>query len=171
MGGRLALNTAISHPSLVHSLILESASPGLEDEAERVARILSDEQLAETIERDGLEAFVEYWTTLPLFATQSDDVRAQLKAQRLMSNNPCGLANSLRGMGTGAQSSLWYRLNEVDCPTLLITGKYDDKFTRIAQRMAAKLPEAHVKVIEGAGHTVHAEQAEIYIRTILDFVI
>ena len=133
MGGRLALYTAITHPTLMHTLILESASPGLESDAERLARIHSDDQLAHKIEVEGLENFVEYWTNLPLFATQSDEVRERLKRQRLR-NNPLGLANSLRGMGTGVQSSLWHRLNEIACPTLLITGKGDNKFTEIARQ-------------------------------------
>lgn len=170
MGGRLALYTALTHPALIQTLILESASPGLETEAERVARIQSDDQLAEAIEREGLEAFVEYWTNLPLFATQSDALKERLKAQRLQ-NNPLGLANSLRGMGTGAQSSLWYRLNELTCPTLIITGSLDEKFTSIAERMAGQIPIAQIETIHGAGHTVHAEQPEAYSKTVRNFLI
>ncbi|HEY7615650.1 MAG TPA: alpha/beta fold hydrolase, partial [Terriglobales bacterium] len=46
MGGRLALYLALHHPTLVKTLILESASPGLATEAERADRIQSDERLA-----------------------------------------------------------------------------------------------------------------------------
>ena len=169
MGGRLALYTAITHPALVHTLILESASPGLETDAERLARIQSDDQLAEAIERDGLAAFVEYWTSLPLFATQTDTVHERLRAQRLK-NNPLGLANSLRGMGAGVQSSLWHRLNEVTCPTLLITGESDDKFTGIARKMAAQIADTRVKTVSDTGHTVHVEQPIAYSQTIVDFL-
>ena len=37
MGGRLALTFANLYPQCVHSLLLESASPGLEIEDERLA--------------------------------------------------------------------------------------------------------------------------------------
>ena len=48
MGGRVALAAAIAHPERIASLILESASPGLADAAERQARIASDNGLAES---------------------------------------------------------------------------------------------------------------------------
>ncbi len=84
MGGRLALAAAIEHQDRIASLILESASPGLADAAERRARVASDNALADLIERDGIEAFVARWERMPLFATQErlpQAVRARLAAQ------------------------------------------------------------------------------------------
>lgn len=68
MGGRIALFTALAAPFL--GVILESASPGIADAAERAARRASDAELADRIEREGIEAFVDYWTNIPLFASQ-----------------------------------------------------------------------------------------------------
>jgi 2-succinyl-6-hydroxy-2,4-cyclohexadiene-1-carboxylate synthase len=169
MGGRLALYMAVMHPELIHTLILESASPGLATEAERRARIENDEALAHRIETDGLETFVDYWTNLPLFSTQNDDLRQRLRSQR-SKNNPAGLANSLRGMGTGAQPSLWHRLKELTCPTLLIAGEYDGKFTHIAHQMATDIPNTQVEIVPNAGHTVHLEQPETYVTSVLRFL-
>ena len=45
-GGRLALYTAISSPSRVTALSLESASPGLTTGAERLARLFGDARQA-----------------------------------------------------------------------------------------------------------------------------
>src|SRR5260370_33187579 len=59
LGGRIALYTAFS--GFFGALILESASPGLEDPAEREQRRIDDEALAASIERDGVDAFVERW--------------------------------------------------------------------------------------------------------------
>src|ERR1700737_158410 len=83
MGGRVALYTAFS--GFFRALILESASPGLEDPAEREQRRISDEALAASIERDGVQAFVEHWEKLLLFASQSQllsAVRERLRRQR-----------------------------------------------------------------------------------------
>ena len=170
MGGRLALYTALSYPHLVRSLILESASPGLKTEAERAARRQHDEQLAAQIESEGLEPFVNDWTNQPLFATQSRDLRETLREQRLQ-NNPQGLVSSLRSMGTGAQPSLWQRLGELTCPTQLIVGALDDKFVAIAREMSAQISGASLAIVPGAGHTVHAERAEAYAQTVLDFLL
>ncbi len=165
MGGRLALHIALTYPKLVRHLILESASPGLATAAEREARVKSDEALAAQIERDGIESFVSYWQALPLFASQRrlpESARQALHAQRLR-NNPIGLANSLRGMGTGAQPSLWDRLGELAMPVTLLAGELDTKFVHINREMAAHIPQAELHVIAGAGHIIHLEQPGGYL--------
>ncbi len=161
MGGRLALYTALTYPQRIKRLVLESASPGLKTEAERQARIASDQALAARIEQGGIAAFADFWSNLPLFASQSPQLRQRLHDQRL-DNNPVGLANSLRGMGTGAQPSLWERLGELTLPTLLVAGEADAKFTAINREMHALIPASTLEIIAGAGHTVHAEQPQTY---------
>lgn len=166
MGGRLALYTALTYPQRFAGLLLESASPGLADADERAARAQADNALAAFIEREGIAAFVERWEALPLFATQArlpEAVRTRLREQRLR-NNPAGLANSLRGMGTGVQPSLWEALGGLAMPVVLVTGAQDVKFTRIAAQMLARLPQAQHSIVPEAGHTVHLEQPEGYLR-------
>lgn len=160
MGGRLALFTAVTYPHRISHLILESASPGLATAVERQARVAQDRELADWIEANGLEAFVNRWEQLPLWASQrqlSPEARQQLRQQRLQ-NNPAGLANSLRGMGAGAQPSLWEQLAALTIPTLLLAGELDTKFVTINRQMAALLPNAHLEIVPGAGHTVHLER-------------
>src|SRR2546428_7293167 len=67
MGGRLALHVSARRPERVLSLLTIGAHVGLEEDA-RAGRRQGDEGLAERIERDGVEAFVNYWGSLPLFA-------------------------------------------------------------------------------------------------------
>lgn len=172
MGGRLALYIAVNHPSWVRSLILESASPGLKGAAERAARRREDEALADRIEANGIETFVAGWEKLPLFDSQAQlpaDIRASLRSTRL-ANSARGLANSLRGMGTGAQPSLWERLSQIDRPTLLISGELDTKFMVINQQMAAAIPDATQRIITGSGHAVHLERSDEYSKSVLDFL-
>ena len=169
MGGRIALYTAFS--GYFAALILESASPGLATEAERSARRASDAALAERIERDGVPAFVNEWERLPLFASQHTvpvDRRAALRAQRL-DNRAVGLANSLRGVGTGAQPSLWDNLPRLATPTLLIAGALDTKYTAIARQMAVRLPNAQFTIIPDAGHTPHFEQPAAFDEAVRTF--
>src|SRR5579871_1664991 len=70
MGGRVALAAALQHPARFASLILESASPGIEHRAQRRARVESDNELAAFIEREGIAAFVARWERIPLFSSQ-----------------------------------------------------------------------------------------------------
>lgn len=172
MGGRVALAFAIERPDRVGQLILESASPGLAAAEEQTTRIASDEVLAQRLERDGLEAFMNYWEALPLFASQASlpaEVRARVRAGRLR-NNPVGLAGSLRGLGTGRQPSYWGRLGEVTVPSLIVAGALDAKFTGIATQMAARLHQAQLQIVPEAGHTVHLEQPAIFSRLVVEFL-
>lgn len=172
MGGRVALCLAVAAAERVRALVLESASPGIEDSDERRARAAADDALAEQIERDGLEVFVAAWEQQPLFATQArlpEAVRARLRIQRLH-QRPLGLANSLRGMGVGRQEPLWQRLAELSMPVLVITGALDEKYCSIGQRMTACLPRARLEIVPAAGHAVHLEQPEAFIQCVLDFL-
>lgn len=169
MGARIALYTAFA--GFFRAIILESASPGLADPAAREQRRMSDEELAARIEREGVAAFVEYWEHIPLFASQNKvaiEQRVELHAQRL-ANRADGLANSLRGVGTGAQPSLHAHLSELDLPTLLLAGTLDTKFCAIARQMAQQLPGAQLHIIPDAGHTVHLEQPDLFIRQVQAF--
>ena len=169
MGGRLALYLGFS--GYFRALILESASPGLASPSEREQRRASDERLAASIERDGIAAFVTSWEQLPLFASQSAlpaEVRERLRSQRLQ-NRPAGLANSLRGMGTGIQPALHERLPKLDLPVLLLAGELDTKFCAIARQMRQMLPRSSLEIVPGAGHTIHLEQPEQFDKSVLAF--
>lgn len=172
MGGRAALSLAMLQPDRVSGLILESTSPGLETPEERQARIRQDEALAERILREGLERFVDYWENLPLFAGLKrlpPELQQRIRDQRL-SNRPLGLANSLRGMGTGRQPSWWASLRSLPMPVLLLAGEQDAKFMDIAGRMGSAIPHATFVAVPNAGHTVHVEQAELFDTIVKEFL-
>lgn len=169
MGARLALYLALTHPEAVNRLILESGSPGLDNEAERTTRRASDAALAQRIATQGIGAFVREWESLPMWASQRQlpaVQRQRLHALRLQ-NSAVGLASSLRFMGSGVQPSLWPHLPMLQTPTALVAGALDLKFVQIAQAMQQMLPNATLHVIEGAGHAVHVERPDAMLDVIL----
>ncbi|EKN65961.1 alpha/beta superfamily hydrolase [Neobacillus bataviensis LMG 21833] len=173
MGGRLALTFALLFPQRVRKLILESASPGLEKEEDRKLRRMNDAKLAKFIVEDGIKGFVDYWEDIPLFTTMKRlpaSVIESIRAQRL-NNSVSGLANSLLGMGTGAQPSWWGTpLMELDCEVLLITGSEDHKFCEIAERMLKSLKKGTWIVVENSGHAIHVEESEKFGTIVSDFL-
>lgn len=172
MGGRLALYIAIHYPKCINALVLESASPGLKTESERQQRRNSDNRLADEIESHGIQWFVDYWGGLPLWESQKqldDSIRDNLRNQRLI-NDAQGLANSLRGMGTGVQPSLWEDLPTVNVPVKLIVGELDNKFLSINQEMQQLTPNARLSIIPRAGHTTHLENPQGFIDVIQAFL-
>lgn len=172
MGGRLALSLASLYPHFVRSLLLESASPGLETEEERFGRRKQDQQLAKRIIADGMEAFVEAWENIALFESQKclpSEQKVAIRKQRL-ANSPVGLANSLLGMGTGSQPSWWDELEKLDMPVLLITGELDSKFCKIAERMQKRLKHGEWTIINDVGHAIHVEDGEKFGKIIREFL-
>lgn len=172
MGGRTALHVAAAHPDRVRCLALVGASPGLASEAERDARIASDESLADRIERDGVEPFVDHWEATPLFVTQRrlpQQVRARIRAGRL-ANDAKGLANSLRGMGTGAQAPLFGVMGDLAIQTLFLAGDEDLKFSAIGQDMAQAAPNASFEAIPLAGHAAQLENPNAVAAKVVPFL-
>ena len=158
MGGRLCL--ALDHPELVDGLALVSASPGIDDPAERSARRASDEVLARDVEDRGVEPFLRDWLAQPLFATL-DASSAQL-GERAAAHTAADLAAALRLLGTGTQEALWSRLAELQMPVALVTGRADAKFKKINDEMQAACSGA-VSVARlhlDGGHALPLEQPE-----------
>jgi len=172
MGGRVALNFANIYPEKIEALILESTTPGIKDEKLREERIKKDEEIIEYIKTHSIEQFIDYWMNMEIFNTQkrfSEERRKQIKASKLR-NNPIGLANSLRGFGTGKMPPLFDYLKNVKCKTLLITGELDTKFTNINEEIVGLFPNAEHKAIKNAGHNTHLEANKDFVRTINSFL-
>ena len=161
MGGRIALHAALAAAlrPRVERLVLIGASPGLADPGERAARRAADERLADEVEHMTIEEFAHRWAQTPVLAGQPPAVAAAIDGDRRR-NQPAGLARALRGLGTGALSSLWERLPEFEMPVTLVVGERDEKFMAVADQMARGLPDARVVAVAGAGHAVHLEAPE-----------
>jgi 2-succinyl-6-hydroxy-2,4-cyclohexadiene-1-carboxylate synthase len=162
MGGRVALHTALFAPETVSALALIGASPGIAQEHERAKRLQSDLELARKIRTEGVYWFADYWADLPLFETQkllSEDVRQKLHRARL-GCDPEGLAWCLEHFSTGSQEYLVPYLRKLKCPTLLLAGKLDRKFSELNETLAREVasPLVHHVEIPNAGHAVHIEQ-------------
>lgn len=172
MGGRLALSFALQHNEYVKSLILESASPGLKTNKERIARQEQDSKLAKMILENGMTHFVNYWQNIPLFETQKNLPKSKrfLIYNQRMSNDAKGLANSLLGMGTGFQKSYWDCLNTFQKPVLLLTGECDKKFCNIADEMNRRFKTCEWRIVPETGHAIHVEESEMFGRIVSEFV-
>ena len=172
LGGRIALHFAATFPGRIRRLVLESASPGLDDDAEREARSLGDESLADSLVEGGIEMFVDRWESLPLFETQKrlDPELRHRQRERRLGNDAASLAAALRGLGAGTLPHLWDRLPEVRARTLLLAGESDVKFVDLARRMADRMPEACVVVVPDSGHAVHLERPDAWLDAVTSFL-
>ena len=164
MGGRFALHSALARPDVVERLVLIGATAGLESADERAARITDDDQRAARIEEIGVDAFLDEWLALPLFAGL--DEATACRAER-RENTAAGLASSLRLAGTGTQIPTWHRLGELQMPVLVVAGALDTKFAALGDRLVESIGRnADLALIDDAGHTAHLEQPERFLATL-----
>ncbi|MFT5623372.1 MAG: 2-succinyl-6-hydroxy-2,4-cyclohexadiene-1-carboxylate synthase [Bacteroidia bacterium] len=172
MGARAALLHAIANPKHWDALILISANPGIESDAERSARAASDTALAQRIISGGVPTFLEFWQQTPIIRSQQHiraDWQASMQQNRLQ-HTAAGLAKSVEQFGQAACPNLWPQLNKLQCPILLISGKHDLKYCTIAERMQRALPQAQWIKIPDAGHMPHLEAPEATAAAIRRFV-
>jgi 2-succinyl-6-hydroxy-2,4-cyclohexadiene-1-carboxylate synthase len=169
MGARLALHAALRAPDRLSALVLVGVTAGIEDAAERADRRRSDESLAEWMERSSIEEVVARWEQTPVLATQPAELRQRQRPGRL-SHDPEKLAQLLRSAGQAATPPVWDRLATLAMPVLLTAGEQDRRYATAARRMAERLPNARVRLIEGAGHAPQLEAPEPFTALLREFL-
>ncbi len=162
MGGRVALTVAATAPHRLRSLVTIGATAGLVDPAERDERRRRDAERADRLERRGLDAFVDEWMALPLFAGEARLGPAHLERARALrrAQSVQGLAASLRWAGTGTMEPLDAELVRVSVPAAFVAGADDTRFVAEAERLAALVAHGRVVAVEGAGHAAHLERPD-----------
>lgn len=168
MGARMALHVAREVPGVVRSLVLVGGTPGIEDEAARAERRAADLAQAQRIRAEGVDAFVERWLAMPMFAGLPPGARFEDERRR---NTAEGLATSLELAGTGSQAPLWDALPDIEAPVLVVAGEDDHRYAAIAERTAGAVgPNARAALVPGAGHSAHLEQPERAVDLVLGWL-
>ncbi len=159
MGGRVGLAMTLRHPERFAGAVLIGVDPGLPTEGERKTRITWEDSCIDRLLTHGLEAFVDEWEALPLFATQrklSLEQQERMRATRL-SHTPSGLAYTLATLGLGRMPNLYGELCKTSTPLHFVAGEKDTKFCAIATKIVQRSPRLTRRVIPGVGHNVAFE--------------
>lgn len=160
MGGRLALKTAQSEPTLFNDLILESTNFGIPDDQKCTSRIKLDNERAEKIRRD-FKAFLEHWETLALFQSPgiTNNELSQRYKQIHAEQDPEAMAASLRGFGTGSMEPVGPHNQHYKGSVLLMAGSGDQKYIDINRKMKELFIRVETRILE-AGHRVHCDNPQ-----------
>ena len=156
LGGRVALHVALAAPERVTRLVLVATSAGIDDPGERARREADDTAFARDLDTMTIEQYADRWQAQPIFAGTPPDA-ARWWREDLLRNDPRALAAALRGLGAAVMTPLWDRLGELTMPATVVVGDADAKFTALADRFMAGLPDARLVVIPGAGHGLPRE--------------
>ncbi|SKB15977.1 2-succinyl-6-hydroxy-2, 4-cyclohexadiene-1-carboxylate synthase [Planktothrix sp. PCC 11201] len=170
MGGRLGLYLTLYFPQYFKKVILESTSPGLKTESERLQRLISDTQKSQQLQTIEFSIFLEQWYHQPLFKTLKNHPEFDQIFERRLKNNPMELSKSLRYLGTGNQMSLWEKLPKNQIPLLLLVGELDHKFKQINQEINQLCPVSQLQIIPNCGHNILIENPQAWINVIVKFL-
>jgi proline-specific peptidase len=62
------------------------------------------------------------------------------------------------------------RLREITVPSLVLCGRYDEATPRMAQGIAAQIPDAELVIFEASSHTSLLEEPDLYLATVREFL-
>lgn len=188
MGGRVALSALMRHAEAFGGLVLESAGLGPASQEERCASRERDRRNAARLREGGVEAFMDQWSRLPLFATQRTlpaQVQQRVRQQRL-SNDADVLALTFEKAGQSAMPArgetlaALARAAALGMPVLYMAGSCDQKYRTLAESLPALLrqgeggggetlpaatprPPVEVRIVDGVGHNIHLESPAAFV--------
>ena len=166
MGGRIALELAATRPDLAPRLVLLGASPGLDDEAERARRAADDDARAAEILRDGLDAFVERWYRLPIFAPFARHASFSATRLRRAQGEAAFWARCVAACSPGRGAPRWSAIPALAPRTTFVAGALDERYAAYAARAKALAPLLRTELVAGAGHVLPLEAPEACARVI-----
>lgn len=173
MGGRIALRLLQTSSDVLASVVLESCNLGCATETERTEAAQRNQGWVDRIQHDGMEAFVNYWETLPMFATQKELGWDKLLHVSRAANNPTSMVLCLQGSGKQAMPLTEVTLEAVRAqrqnglPMLYIYGDKDAKSAAVAATLGA---EGVLVSAIPAGHNVHLEAPMLYLKEVVHFL-
>ena len=155
MGGRLALHALLDGGHPWQAAVIVSAHPGLESAGEIAARRVIDTEWATRALTGNWQDFLARWDAQPVLAGAS--IRDAPETSRLLLRRR-EIARSFVDWSLAAQDPLWDRLSEITIPVLWIVGGNDGKFTALAERATALMPNATLSIAPECGHRVPWER-------------
>ncbi|MCS6817892.1 MAG: alpha/beta hydrolase [Blastocatellia bacterium] len=169
MGGFIAQELALAYPSLVERLVLVSTSFGgpnhISAPPELIQAFLSPEGL-NTEER--VRAGLPIVFTTRFLAEHPEEVE-DLVQRRLA--HPIAEQTFLAQIQAIMAFNAEDRVSAIRAPTLLLTGDADLLIPpQNSRNLAARIPNAQLHIIEGAGHAVFIERADAFNRAVLEFL-
>lgn len=184
-GGMLAMEYMLTQPKGIASLTIASSPASMiqwVEEANRLREelppevqnaLLKHEAAGTTNTEEYQQAMVEFYNRYvcrvvpnPEFVQRSFAKLAQWPEVYNTMNGP----SEFHVIGTLKAWSVIPRLGEIQAPTLVTSGRFDEATPLIAETVRSGIPGAEGVIFENSGHLAHAEEPERYMKVLGDFI-
>jgi pimeloyl-[acyl-carrier protein] methyl ester esterase len=163
-GARAVLGFACTRPAQVEAVILDGPPP-LEGAADTDLPL---ERYVALVRAHGIEAFRGEWARDALMQLHTQDAEAHALLAAMIARYP---GNDLRQPPAPAQPGAGIALDSLAAPTLVLSGAHDLASRRHAARqLTARLPDAELAVVPGAGHLPNLDNPQTYSRLCRQFL-
>ncbi|MGA2550055.1 MAG: alpha/beta hydrolase [Burkholderiaceae bacterium] len=167
MGGMVAQEVAARAPEAVAGLVLAATSPafGSRDGPWQKAFLTS-----RTAPLDAGKSMAQLARTLVLEMVAEKSAESVVRAlTNIMAAVPA--ATYRHALGALVEFDRRAELDSIRVPTLVVAGKSDRNAPpAVMEKMAGRIPRAHYRTIEGAGHLLHWEQPDAFNAILVAFL-
>lgn len=182
-GGMLAMEYTLTQPKGLASLIVASSPTNMDlwvKEANRLREMLPPEvqqtllkhEAAKTTDTqeylDAVDVFYKRHVCridpFPDYVKRTFDNVGQVY---LTMNGP----SEFHVIGTLKEWNIVPRLPEINVPTLITSGRYDEATPMIMEEINQNIPGSKWVLFENSAHMAHAEEAELYMKVLDEFLV
>jgi len=173
MGGGLAMDFALTHPSRVRALIMVGSGPsGLELDVPRPAKF---DDVEKAFEAGDLDRVAELETQIWFDGTGRTPEQVDPEMRKLLYDmNRQALAYEVKQLGKrlpNASVPAFDRLGDLKIPVLIIVGTHDTPYIlAAADYMVERIPSAQKVVIEDAAHLPNMDQPQEFQAVVTNFL-
>jgi L-proline amide hydrolase len=179
-GGMLAMEHALTHPQGLRSIVIADAPASTALWLQEAARLMTELPAEVRAILANVDDSPEYHEAAQVYYRRHvcrldpppEEVQRTFAALQGDPTVYAAMAGSSEFNVTGSLKDwdITQRLSEIDTPTLVLSGRYDEATPRVVEPIAGGIPGAVWVLFENSSHMPHVEERDHYLDTVETFL-